>query len=59
MNEITEFKEFSIRVPVELFEVISADAANNERSRNAQVIVVLKKYYGEKTNKSSDEEKGN
>ena len=49
IEEKNEFKEFSIRIPVELDELIQRDAQQNKRSKSKQVNFVLEEHYGQKT----------
>lgn len=48
MQNQKEYKEFSIRIPVELDDLIQQDALQNKRSKSKQVNFVLEEYYAEK-----------
>jgi hypothetical protein len=52
MNQKNEFREFSIRVPHELFQKLSFDALESRRSRNLQVVFILEEHYDVKEEKT-------
>ena len=49
-----EFKEFSIRVPVEIIELLEEDGRTNKRSRSKQVNYVLEKHYADELSKKPE-----
>lgn len=59
MNQEIEFKQFSVRVPVELFQKITSEANEHKRSRSAQVLVVLEKHYDERLEEHAEPKKDN
>ncbi|AFY48987.1 hypothetical protein Nos7524_3187 [Nostoc sp. PCC 7524] len=43
-----DYPVFPVRMPIDLYNTIKRDAANNERSATAQVRFILEQYYRDK-----------
>lgn len=55
-DERTEYREFSVRVPLRLVDKLDDCATQDHRSRNGEVVFILERYLREREQSKQDKQ---